>query len=106
MLGDKANDIISSSFHSCELPIDASVRPVPYYQYNITEKCTEKKSHNNVLVTHMNTNYVFYVSEINNLSFSLFFTSHFVNDKICTVIIIIYVIKSIICDAVLEPSDC
>ena len=36
MLGDKANDIISSSFHSCELPIDASVRPVPYYQYNIT----------------------------------------------------------------------
>ena len=36
MLGDKANDIISSSFNSYELPIDASVRPVPYYQYNIT----------------------------------------------------------------------
>ena len=35
VLGDKANDIISPSFHSCELPIDASVRPVPYYQYNI-----------------------------------------------------------------------
>ena len=35
VLGDKANDIISSFLHSCELPIDASVRPVPYYQYNI-----------------------------------------------------------------------
>ena len=26
-----SNDIISSSFHSCDLPIDASVRPVPHY---------------------------------------------------------------------------
>ena len=55
MLGDKANDIISSSFHSCELPIDASVRPVPYYQYNITvvnssfkharEECESKRAY-------------------------------------------------------------
>ena len=37
VLGDKDNDIISSSFHSCELPIDASVRPVPYYRNNITK---------------------------------------------------------------------
>ena len=42
MLGDEDNDIISSSFHSCELPIDASVRPVPYYQYNC---CQNSFSH-------------------------------------------------------------